>query len=434
MSSYFFIALLLFTGNTSSFLFPFFFKRSNAQSIPHTSTNANATSHPTGPNSFNIVFGGSDNLPGTYTIVTGGSFTLNIENTSELVNAMASQGGYDVGLKANGIGHLIIQAQESGCKYKFNDRYTINGHSVYRLHLNNNKSIIAITDLRTDPSEAVYAPLVQGPKDCYPMYRFGFEPLLICGNGNADIDLAVGTGKQEGDGNAGREHQECTLTVQNNISSQPTPSTPKKCSPPLAGTSITPMTMSQKGIDFLEKMEGKSSMLKKFCSTFVMTNCRMDNNPYGFYNDHAGLCTVGIGHLVAKKSCADIDKLPPSSPIKQSKDKVGWVKAKVDADKLKRQDLVRYVNLVNNNVKVKLTQEQFDALVSLAFNIESAIDARTSTLMKNINSGKCDPATITSDFRAYDKITDPNTKKKIESPGLTQRRIKEANIFNYGRY
>lgn len=129
-------------------------------------------------------------------------------------------------------------------------------------------------------------------------------------------------------------------------------------------------------------MEGKSSMLKKFCATIVMTDCRMDNNPYGFYNDQAGFCTVGIGHFVAKKSCADIDKLPPSSPIKQSKDKVGWVKAKVDADKLKRQDLVRYVNLVNNNVKVKLTQEQFDALVSLAFNIESAIDAGTSTLIR----------------------------------------------------
>ena len=70
----------------------------------------------------------------------------------------------------------------------------------------------------------------------------------------------------------------------------------------------------------------------------------------------------------------------------------------------------------------------------IGFNIESAVDARTSTLMKNINSGKCDPATITSDFRAYNKITDPNTKKKIESPALTQRRIKEADIFNYGRY
>jgi GH24 family phage-related lysozyme (muramidase) len=160
----------------------------------------------------------------------------------------------------------------------------------------------------------------------------------------------------------------------------------------------------------------------------------MDNNPYGFYNDHASFCTVGIGHLVAKKSCADIDKLPPSSPIKQAKDKVAWVKTKVDADKLKRQGLVRYVSLVNSNVKVKLTQEQFDALVSLAFNIESAVDANTSTLMKNINSGNCDPATITADFKAYNKITDPNTKKKIESPALTQRRIKEADIFNYGRY
>jgi lysozyme len=207
---------------------------------------------------------------------------------------------------------------------------------------------------------------------------------------------------------------------------------PKKCFPSLAGTSV--MNISQKGIDFLEKMEGKSSMLKKFCSTIVTTDCRMDNNSYGFYNDHAGYCTIGVGHLVGKKSCADIDRLPPGSPIKQSKEKVAWVKSKADADNLKKQDLVRYVNLVNSNVKVKLTQEQFDALVSLAFNIESAVDASTSTLMKHINSGNCDPASIASDFRAYNKITDPNTKKKIESPALTERRIKEANIFNYGIY
>lgn len=411
MSSYFFIALLLFSGRASSFLFPIFFRLANAQQ--HNST---------GPNSFNIIFGGSDNLPGDYTVITNGSFALNIENTSELANAMASQGSYDVGLKADGIGHLMIQAQdvEKGCKYKFNGRYTVNGHSIYRLHVNNdNNNIIMMTDLRANPFEAIYAPLVQGPEDCFPTYTFGFEPLLICGDGNADIDLAVGTGKQESGGDAGKEHQECTFTVENNMTS------PKKCSPPLAGTSITPMNISQKGIDFLEKMEGKSSMLKKFCSSIVTTDCRMDNNSYGFYNDHAGYWTVGIGHLVAKKSCADIGRLLTSSPIKKSKDKVAWVKSKADADELKKQDLVRYVNLVNANVKVKLTQDQFDALVSLAFNIESAVDASTSTLMKHINSGKCDPTTIASDFRAYNKITDPNTKKK--------NRIASVNTKTYKR-
>jgi hypothetical protein len=75
MSSYFFIALLLFSGRASSFLFPIFFRLANAQQ--HNST---------GPNSFNIIFGGSDNLPGDYTVITNGSFALNIENTSELAN------------------------------------------------------------------------------------------------------------------------------------------------------------------------------------------------------------------------------------------------------------------------------------------------------------------------------------------------------------
>ena len=157
-SCYFFTALLLLFIGTSLFLF----KSADAQPIPSSSTNVNTTSQPTAPNSFNIVFDGSDTLRGSYTVVTDGSFVLTVENTNDLASAMASQGGYDVGLKANGIGHLIIQAQESGCKYKFNDRYTINGHSIYRLHLNNNKSIIAITDLVIDPSETVYAPFGPG--------------------------------------------------------------------------------------------------------------------------------------------------------------------------------------------------------------------------------------------------------------------------------
>lgn len=211
-----------------------------------------------------------------------------------------------------------------------------------------------------------------------------------------------------------------------------------KCSPPPAGTPITPMKMSDKGIKFLEKWEGKSSSLgKKFCSSTVTKGCRMDSNPYGFYNDIAGYCTVGIGHLVDKVNttpnkldCASIDKLPPSNPIKQHKDDVSWVKDKNDAYQLKSQDLPNYEKIINDNAQVQLTQEQFDALVSLAFNTEVGGKA----VLKLINTGNCDPAAIASKFGEYNKITDKKTGQKVPNKGLTDRRTQEADIFNYGKY
>ena len=54
------------------------------------------------------------------------------------------------------------------------------------------------------------------------------------------------------------------------------------------------------------------------------------------------------------------------------------------ADDMLTKDLVRYENIVNDNVHVPLTQNQFDALVSLCYNVEAALSP-TSSVVRNLN-------------------------------------------------
>lgn len=71
---------------------------------------------------------------------------------------------------------------------------------------------------------------------------------------------------------------------------------------------------------------------------------------------------------------------------------------------------------------VKLTQNQFDALVSMAYNIGVG-GVLGSTLYKNICNGIRDKATITANFQAWSKANG-----KIVS-GLYRRRTEEAEMF-----
>jgi len=208
--------------------------------------------------------------------------------------------------------------------------------------------------------------------------------------------------------------------------------TVSKCQKPDAGTPTT-MTTSEKGVKYLEGLEGYAGMLKETCSDTVIKSCKMDNKKYGFYDDISGYCTVGYGHLVDKKDklgCAAIDKLKPEDSKRKEKDGLNPIASDDDAkavDQLKN-DLKYYEDLVNKNVEVQLTQEQFDALVFLAFNVEAGVDKSKSTLMKDINSGKCDDETIKKDFGMWNK-----TGGKVDQ-GLINRREKEAKTFNTGEY
>jgi lysozyme len=85
------------------------------------------------------------------------------------------------------------------------------------------------------------------------------------------------------------------------------------------------------------------------------------------YQDTGGVWTIGYGH-----TGLEVVK--------------GLMWSRVRADSVLDIDLVRFESAVAKAVKVPLSQGQFDALVSLAFNIGAAAFS-SSTLVKKLNAG-----------------------------------------------
>ena len=110
------------------------------------------------------------------------------------------------------------------------------------------------------------------------------------------------------------------------------------------------MKTSQKGIDLIKQFEG----------------CRLSA-----YKCPAGVWTIGYGHTYGVKAGQKISQ-------KQ-------------AEEFLKDDLKSFEAAVNNYVKVPLTQNQFDALVSFSFNVGSEA-LRTSTLLRLLNQGKYEEA------------------------------------------
>lgn len=90
------------------------------------------------------------------------------------------------------------------------------------------------------------------------------------------------------------------------------------------------------------------------------------------------------------------------------------------ADRLLKTGLVGYENDVLKVVRVKLTQGQFDALVSFAYNVGSSA-LSTSTLLKKLNAGDIKGAA--DEFLRWNK-----SGGKV-MPGLTNRRKAEREVF-----
>ena len=125
------------------------------------------------------------------------------------------------------------------------------------------------------------------------------------------------------------------------------------------------------------------------------------------YDDPAGYATIGIGHLLHKSRVTMADKL-----------KWRGFKQK-DALELLRRD-VASCEAAANRVKVKLTQDQFDALVSFAFNVGVGAFME-STLLKKLNAGKY--------TEAADQLLRWDRAGGRSLPGLTSRRIAERKMF-----
>jgi len=124
------------------------------------------------------------------------------------------------------------------------------------------------------------------------------------------------------------------------------------------------------------------------------------------YKDPIGLPTLGVGHLVTPNEKKDYP--------------VGKKITRAESRQFLRRDLARFEDCVNSSVKVPITQNQFDALVSLAFNIGEGAFKRSSVL-RNLNARKFDAAA--DSFRAWNKAGGKTL------PGLTRRRATERSVF-----
>ena len=100
--------------------------------------------------------------------------------------------------------------------------------------------------------------------------------------------------------------------------------------------------------------------------------------------------------------------------------KKGDVVTVKEAEELLRRDLQRFIATVNESVKVPLTQNQFDALVSFTFNVGQGA-FKNSTLLRILNQG--DYAGVPAQLARWNK----GGGKVL--PGLTARRKDEANLW-----
>jgi GH24 family phage-related lysozyme (muramidase) len=181
----------------------------------------------------------------------------------------------------------------------------------------------------------------------------------------------------------------------------------KSCLPPPSGTPLAKMHISTNGVNFIVGYEGNAGMLPP--------SKMLTGDIYGLYEDGEGNCTVGIGHLVHEGPCISKDI---------SSHKKTFPNGETIADALRqlKEDLTFVEKNVNDNVKVQLTQYQFDALVDFTFN-EGVNHLKRSILLIDINAGRCDATTITNDFQRYTR-----------HGALLHRRNDEVNLFSNGVY
>ncbi len=123
------------------------------------------------------------------------------------------------------------------------------------------------------------------------------------------------------------------------------------------------------------------------------------------YDDGIGVWTIGYGTI----------KYPNGVRVKK-----GDVITEAQANQYLLNDVSWCVSTVNNKVKVPLTQNQFDALCSLIYNIGET-NFNNSTLLKRLNAFKYDEAA--KQFLVWNKAGGKTLN------GLIRRREAEKKLF-----
>ena len=133
--------------------------------------------------------------------------------------------------------------------------------------------------------------------------------------------------------------------------------------------------------------------------------CNFEGLELKAYDDGVGVWTIGYGTT----------KYPNGIRVKK-----GDTCTLDQAKAYMQNDLKAFEQTVNNTVKVPLNQNQFDALVSLAYNIGSTA-FKNSTLVKRLNEGNYKAAA--NQFNVWVNAGG----KRMQ--GLVNRRAAESTLF-----
>ena len=124
------------------------------------------------------------------------------------------------------------------------------------------------------------------------------------------------------------------------------------------------------------------------------------------YRCPAGVWTIGYGHTSGVVSGMKITQR--------------------EADEMFEKDIKQFSDQVKRSLgAVPLNNNQFDALVSLAYNIGIGRLSK-SELLKKVKASPNDP-TIRAEFARYVYATSNGVKRQL--PGLVRRRTEEANHY-----
>ena len=148
------------------------------------------------------------------------------------------------------------------------------------------------------------------------------------------------------------------------------------------------MKTSKQGIEFIKAREG----------------CKLAP-----YNDIRGCATIGVGHLIGMRPVNSTDK-----PITMEQ-----------AEQILERDLKRFEDNINKVVRIVLTQNDFDALVSFTFNVGFG-EFNTSRTLQLLNGS--DRREFARALLTWDKVDGtPNTV-------IHARRVLESDLFLKGVY
>jgi GH24 family phage-related lysozyme (muramidase) len=156
------------------------------------------------------------------------------------------------------------------------------------------------------------------------------------------------------------------------------------------------------------------------------------------YNDNAGHCMIGIGHLIHPGNCIVplFAKNATQSQLRPEQRQYLMLEApfhqplsRAAAVNLFKKDVAAVESVVSDRVTVALDQPQFDALVSFTFNV-GMVGFANSTLIKKLNAGRYPD--VPDEMKRWVKST-TNGVQAVNA-NLVRRRAREADLFQNGHY